>query len=537
MEKQFSIVIILFLSLLADLPAQISIQRDVVGAGGGQIGSLSFGSLEWTLGEFMTERLQTDQTLITQGFHQPFLIIDNIAEATPNILIEAFPNPTASILHLKTATSTPLDVKLLDLTGKEILSKHFALGTQLDFFKKVPKGENTQLELWVDLPPQRFVDGVLITDTDPLNEIQKLLKDGGFISLSKNGGLILLEDDDPVNELQDLGYETESSPEGQIGKLSINGAGYSEEWGDTIVIEDVDPINELQELRYEVGEGPSGLLGKISITGGFMGGLWGRTFTINDVDPNNELQKIVSGGIRPSSVHPIGWNKLLLLQEFIPDDPTDNDYVEVDAHPENELQLLQFDEDRALLSVTKGNEVDLSSLATPWRKADTFDVPPPAIHYSGTAIGKSYQTESQEILIQKDAFRIKQAFSELDFARLAKTQFGGREGGYLGLYQAGATRIFANAGEAGDLKLYGGNNSLNVRISHLDGSPIMDIFPFIMPAGASRPVYLPIRSVLGSYLQTLRTFACLTPKRLTRRFGTPPSKARKRRLMSAAPSN
>lgn len=64
-----------------------------------------------------------------------------------------------------------------------------------------------ELQDWGSLPgiPGDFSDGVDNVDdddNDPINEIQTISKAGNLISLSKNGGQILLNDDDPTNELQ-----------------------------------------------------------------------------------------------------------------------------------------------------------------------------------------------------------------------------------------------------------------------------------------------------------------------------------------------
>ena len=63
-------------------------------------------TLNWTLGEPAIQTLETSNELLTEGFHQPLLIIKEVLEASQLLLsgqinVSVGPNPTASILHIK----------------------------------------------------------------------------------------------------------------------------------------------------------------------------------------------------------------------------------------------------------------------------------------------------------------------------------------------------------------------------------------------------------------------------------------------------
>ncbi len=85
-------------------------------------------SLEWTLGESATETIYSDQTMITQGFHQPMLKLEPIlgqpADEAQD-MFQIFPNPVKSVLEVKLKTDTDMEVTaiLLDMNGQFILNQ------------------------------------------------------------------------------------------------------------------------------------------------------------------------------------------------------------------------------------------------------------------------------------------------------------------------------------------------------------------------------------------------------------------------------
>ncbi len=144
-------------------------------------------------------------------------------------------------------------------------------------------------------------------DADPSNEIQTLTKVGNSISLSGNGGEVIDAvddaDADTTNELQ---------------TLSVN--------GNVLTISDGNSVNL-----------PSG---------GSSGG--------GDEDPNNEIQSLT---------HTKTGNEVKLDISLGGTGTTIN-VEDTDADPQNEIQNLSIKGKQ--LSLSNANQVDLTSIATPW---------------------------------------------------------------------------------------------------------------------------------------------------------------------------
>jgi hypothetical protein len=56
--------------------------------------------LSWTLGEVAIETVGGSSAQLTQGFHQPFAIVNGIEEESETLL-SVYPNPTNGILHVR----------------------------------------------------------------------------------------------------------------------------------------------------------------------------------------------------------------------------------------------------------------------------------------------------------------------------------------------------------------------------------------------------------------------------------------------------
>jgi len=78
-----------------------SISPFVIASSGGE-GSSGDMSIEWTLGEMMVETFTADDIVLTQGFHQPHLIVTSIDEMPGHdISIDAYPNPTSDFINIR----------------------------------------------------------------------------------------------------------------------------------------------------------------------------------------------------------------------------------------------------------------------------------------------------------------------------------------------------------------------------------------------------------------------------------------------------
>ncbi len=57
--------------------------------------------LDWTLGETVTSVLSNSGGILSQGFHQPNLLVTAIDNVTTNYSITIFPNPTVDFLQIQ----------------------------------------------------------------------------------------------------------------------------------------------------------------------------------------------------------------------------------------------------------------------------------------------------------------------------------------------------------------------------------------------------------------------------------------------------
>ncbi len=96
-------------------------------------------SLEWTLGEWVTETIKGSANTITQGFHQTNLTV--VATSNPGISgLEFYPNPFESVLRVSNASGSSLTLHLLNQEGKCITSTLVEKGSQDWNLQSLPAG-------------------------------------------------------------------------------------------------------------------------------------------------------------------------------------------------------------------------------------------------------------------------------------------------------------------------------------------------------------------------------------------------------------
>lgn len=114
---------ILTLCLLL-LPAWLSAQSiaPMLIGSCGQVFTGSTIILEWSAGETAVSSFIAPSSLLTEGFHQPNLIVTAVTESQA-ILMEVWPNPVAEILYLRftQGSSEPLRVDLYNPLGQCVL--------------------------------------------------------------------------------------------------------------------------------------------------------------------------------------------------------------------------------------------------------------------------------------------------------------------------------------------------------------------------------------------------------------------------------
>lgn len=80
--------------------------------------------LQWTLGELMTQTFGGADLLLTQGFHQPYMLVTSIGEPGHDIRVEAYPNPATDFVHIRLQEPDYADFKfrLFDEQGRQVSS-------------------------------------------------------------------------------------------------------------------------------------------------------------------------------------------------------------------------------------------------------------------------------------------------------------------------------------------------------------------------------------------------------------------------------
>ena len=122
------VISLLLITILSSLSFSQSISNEVIGSAGEEFSDGSV-DLSWTLGEIMTETYSASGTLLTQGFHQPYINQSTTGIRTINEQLTAsvFPNPTNSNATLIINNSTEsFYLELYDISGKIVFSDdHF----------------------------------------------------------------------------------------------------------------------------------------------------------------------------------------------------------------------------------------------------------------------------------------------------------------------------------------------------------------------------------------------------------------------------
>lgn len=97
----------------------------------GDVSKSSTMILEWTVGEPAIETLQSSTALLTQGFHQPVLKIQqkDVARAVKNSSNPAliYPNPATALvtIQMQKPLERSLQVLISDASGKVLLRNNF----------------------------------------------------------------------------------------------------------------------------------------------------------------------------------------------------------------------------------------------------------------------------------------------------------------------------------------------------------------------------------------------------------------------------
>lgn len=105
------------------------VEREVV-ATAGNADENALVSLEWTIGETLIDGWETEEVQLTQGFHQPDLLIIGIPEQNRSKagLVRVYPNPGKNYLYFDTDQESGLfSVRLFDMTGRLLYHETYSL--------------------------------------------------------------------------------------------------------------------------------------------------------------------------------------------------------------------------------------------------------------------------------------------------------------------------------------------------------------------------------------------------------------------------
>lgn len=115
-KKLFTIAVVV---LCGAAKAQ-SVMPQVVSSGGGS-GQNAQGSLDWTIGEPVTETVSNGTNTLTQGFQQPTLqLVTTIQNKNDLLNLLVYPNPTADyvILNMNHSKEMQYQFHVYDASGK-----------------------------------------------------------------------------------------------------------------------------------------------------------------------------------------------------------------------------------------------------------------------------------------------------------------------------------------------------------------------------------------------------------------------------------
>lgn len=129
----------LFLVVAAHMMSAQHLSPEVVATAGESFSTNSL-TLDWTLGEVMTETY-SGTIVLTQGFHQPALQTTSLEDLDSHVgTVTVYPNPTTDRISIQTEKTGVLQAVLWDMSGRVVLqATTSATNTELDL-SELPDG-------------------------------------------------------------------------------------------------------------------------------------------------------------------------------------------------------------------------------------------------------------------------------------------------------------------------------------------------------------------------------------------------------------
>ncbi|MDX8341433.1 T9SS type A sorting domain-containing protein [Draconibacterium sp. IB214405] len=135
MKELILCVCLVFLLSHAKLSFSQRISAEVISNSGAEFKTKDF-SLNWTLGESVTDVLESRPYIHTQGFHQTFVTATDVETDITNPSVSVYPNPFRDFITVKLEdVNENVSVELFDASGKllefhkEVLQEEFRLNT------------------------------------------------------------------------------------------------------------------------------------------------------------------------------------------------------------------------------------------------------------------------------------------------------------------------------------------------------------------------------------------------------------------------
>ena len=132
------IAIVLAVSMVSLLHSQ-SVEPTVL-ASAGASGSSGDNSVEWTMGELSIQTLSNGDLNLTQGFHQPNVLLVSIDDDAPEVGLKIFPNPTQDQLIIEYLGEQELEFSLHDMRGVQALTGGISTGSHSVDVRLLPAG-------------------------------------------------------------------------------------------------------------------------------------------------------------------------------------------------------------------------------------------------------------------------------------------------------------------------------------------------------------------------------------------------------------
>ena len=117
MKTQLLVFFIVFSSLSGFCQ---SLDLEVIASAGKSSQNLNF-QLDWTIGEVITTTISSEDYILSQGFHQPNLIISSIGLSDfPGLSVSIYPNPATEVVSVKLSSFGEDDriIELIDMSGR-----------------------------------------------------------------------------------------------------------------------------------------------------------------------------------------------------------------------------------------------------------------------------------------------------------------------------------------------------------------------------------------------------------------------------------